>query len=161
MLWNKKGFQLSLNMIIMVILAFVFLGIAIMLIRNWGEMINKKIPEIIPPNQALWSPSEDNPVFFSPSELEIKRGNHNVLTLEIYNYATSGVKCTIGFKPGDKDVVKFIYSSANREIPVGEVGKWEIIVKAPKTTAPNVYLYTAKINCGEFSKDADLIINVK
>lgn len=161
---NKRGFELSLNMIIIVIIAFVFLGVVIALIRNWGGFIKDEIPKVFPPANALWQPTQDNPILFSPSQINVKRGENKVLTLQVYNYATNDVNCSINFNyVGEEadDVIKFRYSSANRDIPIGMVGEWSISISTPKTAMPNVYIYTSNINCGAFSKQSDLVIDVE
>jgi len=156
---NKKGFELSMNMIIIVIMAVVFLGVALGLIQNFGKIIKDEIPKIIDVTDALWKPTSENPVLISPSELSIERGKSKTLLLQVYNYASKDVKCNINFN--SEDEVDFVYSSVNRDIPMGMVGEWKVSINAPSNLASKSYIYTADIDCGEYSKQSDLIVIVE
>ncbi|MFH1916251.1 MAG: hypothetical protein ABIJ21_03225 [Nanoarchaeota archaeon] len=147
-------------MIVIVIIAIVFLGVAILLIRKWGILIGEEVPKIFPPENALWQPTAENPILFNPANIEVKRGENKIVTLQVYNYATADVTCTIGFTSSGGDPLEFKYSAANREIPVGMVGEWKINIKAPKTISPEVYIYTSDINCVDFTKQSDVVVTV-
>jgi hypothetical protein len=161
---NKRGFELSLNLIIIVIIAFVFLGAAILLIKNWMKILNDDVPKILPPADALWQPTSDRPVMFSPSTIEFKKGSSKTITLQVYNYVTKDVTCSLNFTyVGDKaaDSLQFVFSKANKAIPVDMVGEWKISIKASAKVAPDTYMYSANIDCGEFSRQSDLVITVQ
>lgn len=160
---NKKGVELALNMIILVTLGIVILVIGIVLLRKVGKSLGDEIPKIVDITNALWKPTIDNPFVISPSEITIKHGGNQVLTLQVYNYAEKDVLCNLGFDSGgqgDSNSIIFTYATTNTNIPMGMVGEWKINVNAPKTTAPNVYMYRLNINCEEFLKQSDIIITV-
>ena len=83
--------------------------------------------------------------------------------LQVYNYATKDVRCNINFDRvgGETDILKLTYSSANRDIPVGMVGEWKVNVNVQKTATSEAHIYTSNINCGEFSKQYDLVVTVQ
>ncbi|MBS1266995.1 MAG: hypothetical protein MAG795_00965 [Candidatus Woesearchaeota archaeon] len=161
MIKNKRGFQLSINMIIIVVIALVFLGVVIGLIMKSGKIIEDKIPELFGPDDALWKPDANNPVYLSPPNLELDRGENKKIDLQIFNYAASNVTCSINFDlDAEEEFVEFRYSKANRPIPVGMVGGWTIGVVAPKTTPSDLYIYTVNIECEEFSKQSDILVTI-
>lgn len=85
--------------------------------------------------------------------------------MRAYNlhYATKDVRCSINFDRvgGENGILKFTYSSANRDIPIGMIGEWKISINAPKTATPEANIYTSNINCVEFSKQSDLVVTVE
>lgn len=162
----KKGVELSLNTIIIAILAIVFLGIALAFIRNMGKQVEDLIPTIIPPGNALWPPTQDNPIFLVPKALDIDKNENKKISLEVYNYAAKDVNCDIKITPNDpatetNAAIKFLYAESNRPIDAGMVGHWDINVESGRASVPGTYLYTASANCGEFSKTVDLFVTVK
>jgi hypothetical protein len=160
---NKKGVELALNMIILVTLGIVILVIGIVLLRKVGQAVGDEIPKIVDITNALWKPTADNPFVISPSEMTIKHGGNRALTLQVYDYAEKDVLCNLGFDSvgqGDSSTIIFTYATTNTNIPVGMVGEWKINVNAPKTIAPDVYMYRLNIDCEEFSKQSDIIITV-
>ncbi|MBU0536337.1 MAG: hypothetical protein KKE20_05190 [Nanoarchaeota archaeon] len=151
-----------MNMIITVIIAIIFLGVAIGLILKWGGMIEEEIPKILPPGNALWSPSADNPVMISPSRVDLKRGGSKVISLEIYNHASSDVECNFEIKSSkDEPEIEFLYAQTNRPIEVGMVGHWDIHVEAGKRTELGAKMYLVNIDCAEFTRQVDLVLEVE
>ncbi len=159
---SKKGFELSLNMIIIAIIAFVFLGVAIKLIMNFAGGIEQEIPKIFPPDDAWWPATRDDPIKLIPSKIDMKVGDDRDVTLQIYNYETVDIECNINFiKDPDKADLNIVYSKTNRPIPVGMVGQWMINVASPKTKPTGVYLYRLDNDCGEFQHQMDYMIGLE
>ena len=44
---------------------------------------------------------------------------------------------------------------------MGMVGEWKVSINAPSNLASKSYIYTADIDCGEYSKQSDLIVIVE
>ncbi len=77
---NKKGgMQLSINMIIVIIIAFVFLGVAIYFIQ---DMFPEK-PDI-PTSCDIYPPNADDPICVK-SEIDLKRGKSKTIGFSFYN----------------------------------------------------------------------------
>ena len=76
---NKRGLQLSLNMIIIAILALVFLGIAITLVYKWMP----DIPDY-PGKCDLYPPKADQPVCV-PAMVTLARGDEVNLKVAFFN----------------------------------------------------------------------------
>lgn len=159
---SKKGIEMSLNMIVIVVIAIVFLGIAIALITSWGEKIDDEIPKLFTIGVVPYNPTEANPVLLTPQPLSVDQGEDALLELYVYNYADSDVECTISIIPATQEnPVTISHSTANRPIPVGMVGQWLLSVEVPRNAPTGAILYTSNINCGSFTQQEDLAIQVE
>jgi len=159
---SKKGVELGVNMIIITVIALLVLVVTVMLIQRMAGRVVEEIPRIMLPAEALWKPTVDDPLIIVPSEIVLAAGQSKALALQVYNYASGDAACTLAFtKVAGADDLNFIFSATNRDIPVDMVGEWKISLQTSKTTTPDAYMYTANINCQEFSKQEDIIVEIR
>lgn len=82
---NKKGsLALSINAIVVVVIAFVVLGLALTLTRTIFKEAGAKIPEAIAVTALEAEPTGENPITV-PETIEIKRSKTKSLSIGYYN----------------------------------------------------------------------------
>jgi hypothetical protein len=156
-MFNKKGFELSLNAIITIILAVAFLSIAIFLINKWFINIEFEIP-----NQCdIYPPTANNPICIS-SEIELKLGKTGKLKTAFYNTGQNDltssdipiIECSSDINGNTIDLRT---SSIGNNLQVSEYKDYSISLEVSKETKKGSY--PCKISLGEMSKQFTIIIN--
>jgi hypothetical protein len=142
---SKKGFELSINMIIVVILGFALLGVGLVIIGKLGN-----IPIDIPQTCDISPPTESSPVCIT-GNLEVTRGKEFVTTVGVYNDEnadfTAGVLPSITCSQDiDGNVLNIQTASAGSIVPVGETASYKVIIKIPKDAARSMYPCTFAIS---------------
>jgi len=135
---HKRGIQLSLNMIIIVILALVFLGTAIWLMQKWIPTVpdTPDVCEIYPPTSA-------SPVC-APNEIELSRGKDKQVPTAFYNDEDGDIAetilPTITCSPSTSgDTITPTAVSPGKLLTVGESADYLLIVKVPKDAPRGTY----------------------
>jgi hypothetical protein len=142
---DKSAMQLSLNMIVYVILALVFLGIAIGLIRAW---VPKTIP--IPDTCDYYPPTAQSPVC-ALKDVPITRGKIVKYTASFYNDEDADiadtVQPTITCNPDvDGNTLDLSIASTGADLPVGETEDYLLTIKAPKDAVRSTYPCILKLS---------------
>jgi len=153
---NKRGFQLSLNMIITVILALIFLGVAVAFVRN---MVPKEMP-IIPSACDIYPPTSEQPVCIS-KEIELKRGDEIQLRVAFFNdedaaipeSAIPTVTCSTSV---DGDVLDLKTSGTGAALEIGDATDYLVILKVPKD-APKA-LFPCNIKLSNTQKSFAIVV---
>jgi len=147
---KKKGMQLSLNMIIYVILALVFLGIAISLIWSWMP------DDITPPDMCeIYPPTAENKIC-APGEIDLKRNKETSLRVAFYNDEDNDIPAsvlpTINCNPDiDGNVLSLSLTSTGVSLPVGESSDYQLIMKVPKDATRSTYPCTIRLSATQES----------
>ncbi|MBT4540443.1 hypothetical protein HOC35_02930 [Candidatus Woesearchaeota archaeon] len=142
---NKKAFELSINMIIIVILAFAMLGVGMYIINQ----LRFDIPEL-PQACDINPPKSDAPICIE-SEIEIGRGKQVKLPIAFYNDENEDltgeilpeITCSPNIDGGELELKT---TAAGTSIPITEVGQYMIVVKVPKTSDRGTYPCILKIS---------------
>jgi hypothetical protein len=142
---NKRGFELSLNMIIIVILALVFLGLAI-------AFIVKLIPDvpIVPSQCKISPPTAESPVCIN-SDYEIARGKGVQLKTSFYNNEDADIPDTevpsiACGTTTDGAELSLGVTSIGSNLAVGEHREYLIVVKVPKDATRGTYPCNVKLS---------------
>jgi hypothetical protein len=143
---NKRGFELSLNMIITVVLALAFLGIALKIMY---DMLN--FPPIVFPTGCKISPPDASDPICVMEDYSIPRGSIAKLNVEIYNNEDNDIPAsvlpTISCSKGvDGSVLDIKPTTSGQDLSVGEIGKYLIIFAVPKKAARTVYPCTMALS---------------
>jgi len=135
---NKRGIQLSLQTIIYIILALVFLGVGISFIQKISP------PEIdIPTTCDIYPPTSESPVCVA-DELELKRGQTAKLSVAFYNDEDADIDVatlptiTCGTNT-DGQELGFSMSTNGVNLPIGESEDYLLIITIPKDAARGMY----------------------
>jgi hypothetical protein len=138
MMKNKRGFELSLNMIIMVILALVFLGVAIAFILNM-------VPEVpTPPSTCdIYPPNSRSPVCIN-NQYEISRSQTINMKVAFFNDEDADIAATVQpmitcGKNTDGTNLSFTANSIGKKLPVGEASDYVIVLSVPKDAVRGTY----------------------
>jgi hypothetical protein len=129
---NKKGMELSINSIVILIIAIITLGIILGFIYNWFN----RVPPIdfpkIPSN-----PDADDTIIFAPQD--IARNVETGLSIGFYNNEMVDVASTVKPVIRCEDIPEIIIKASGLNIVVGSTGTYEAVVKIPKNTPPGMY----------------------
>jgi hypothetical protein len=127
---NKRGMTISINMIIILIIAIVTLGLIL-------SFIYKMFPKDLPFPELTIEPTYDNPISFNPAS--IQRGKANKLTVGFYNNELEDITQDIAPVISCVDVESVDVSGAGMNVPVGSIGTYNILLEIPKNTPPGDY----------------------
>ncbi len=154
---NKKAMELSINTIIVIVLALLFLGLAIGLIYNWLGNVNIKIPR----QCEVYPPTQDNPICVM-DPLELSRNKEATLYFSVYNGGATDLGIedtpTIICSPSiDGNSIELLTSGSGTELAVGDYKDYTMVIKSSKEN--NAGSYPCRISVGDISKA--IIINLK
>lgn len=155
---NKKGLQLSLNMIIVIVISLVFLGIAISLITNWFH--NTDMPDV-PSQCEIYPPKAGSPVCVK-DEVSLSRGDTANLKVAFYNNEddtipaseSPNVNCQSNV---DNENLDLKATGSGQELPVGEYKDYNVIVKIPKDAPRGTFPCTLSLG----NTDESFVISVE
>jgi hypothetical protein len=146
---SKKGFELSLNMIITVILALVFLGAAIFFIQKYMNPVLPPIPSAC----EIYPPTSDDPVCVN-TEYTLERGKTTPIEVAFYNDEDadipSSMSPTITCGPNSEGKpLGIVVSSVGMTLPISESKDYIVSVKVPKDAARGTYICVLKLSSTE------------
>ncbi len=131
---SKKGLQLSLNMIVVVIISLVFLGLAMSLLFGWFDF---EMPTI--PSQCdMYPPTAGDPVCIM-SNIELSRGDEVALQVAFYNDEDEAIdssqipeiECNQNI---DGENLGFGTTSQGHELGIAEYRDYEVILRIDETS---------------------------
>lgn len=136
---------MSVNMIIVVILAFAFLGVGLYFIQ---KLVN--IPLDIPTQCEVNPPTADYPVCIQ-KELNLNRGKQYNIAVSFYNNEGEDVSSSVipeisCSESLEGDEMDLLSTSSGSSVPVGESGEYDLVVKIQKNTPKGMYPCTLKIS---------------
>jgi len=131
---NKKGVELSINMVIIMILAVLVLLVGIGLITGVMQKLIKTVENY--PTLEI-PPDIDNPISFLPATMN--RAIQNKMSIGFYNNEQADITT--------KTIPKMVCSGINNitvkalglNIPVGSSNTYAALVTIPKSAAPGQY----------------------
>jgi hypothetical protein len=143
---NKRGLQLSMNMIVTVILALIFLGVAI-------SFIYKFMPGPIPtvPNKCdIFPPNAESSVCVNEN-YEIGRGKTVQLDVSFYNNEDADIlatviptiTCSVNI---DGNTLALASSSSGQNLPIGEAKDYLVLAKVPKESIRGKYVCNLQLS---------------
>jgi hypothetical protein len=142
---NKKGFELSANMLVIIILAIAILGFGIFFIQ---KLFNIDIE--IPQKCDISPPTAASPVCIV-NEMKVKRASEVSTKISVYNDESQEIAATI--KPQiecsqnvDGQTLNLKLASAGIKIPVGEVGEYSVVIQIPKDAPKSTFPCTFSVS---------------
>jgi len=136
---NKRGMALSINTIIIVIIALVFLGIAITFVI--GMFDDLEIPDY--PTIDI-PPTADEPIKFNPSVIE--RGKDNKMTIAYYNNELAEIDSSVKPSINCEGIETITVTTSGLNIPIGEFKEYSALVNIPSNTPPGQYSCTLTLS---------------
>jgi hypothetical protein len=139
---NKKGFEISINMIVIVIIAVVTLFIALGFITG---VFQKLLPAI--PFPQVDAATASSPITFNPAVME--RGKKTGMSISFYNNELADVPSTVLPMMSCAEMSEIKISASGLNVKVGEAKKYEAIVTIPSNTPSGPYSCTLTISSTE------------
>ena len=148
---KKASLELSINSIVILILAITMLGLGLTFMRGLFKQISTKVSESVSANELTNPPTTDNPMTVAPSEITLRQGENSKVTLAFLNVVTSRpisdcVIDSIAFTGGVIVAANRQFSNAVLKMAKDQINTWTISVTAPGSTT-GVTLLTAKMLC--------------
>ena len=138
---NKKGFTVSITMIVVLILALVTLGVAIGFITGFLGQLTDSV-EGFPILEI--EPTADNPISFIPATVE--RGQQAKMSIGFYNDQVSEVSSDNVPQIVCNGIAQVDVVASGLTIPVGDTGDYSALVTVPSNTPSQKYSCTMTIS---------------
>lgn len=148
---DKKGFELSINMIVITILAIMALGVGLAFISTMGGKINDFAGKDWPSIDT--APTADKPLVFAPSTFT--RGADNKMSVAFYNNEEAEISSSILPEIICTDL-DLSLKSAGLTIPTGKSASYKLIVTLSKDAKAGSYACTLKISNSQESFFLDI-----
>ncbi|RJQ15530.1 hypothetical protein C4573_05215 [Candidatus Woesearchaeota archaeon] len=141
----KKGsLELSVNSIVILIIAIAVLGLIIGFVRSKFVDLNKQILAEIPDPS---NPSSGDEITVSPGRIVEQGGKPVGFKMKVYNKESEAVDVKPGVTCTD---IEIPFTANSQSIPPNGFQQYELVAKLPHA-APGIYL--CQITAGEFTKD--------
>ena len=128
---NKKGMTVSINAIVVLIIAIVTLVLILGFVNDWFRRVEIPFPEL------GIDPTADNPIIFTPKD--VARGHETPMSIGFYNNELAAISTDV--KPAffceglDPVTVKV----AGLNIEVGQHNTYKALVSVPDGTPSGTY----------------------
>lgn len=141
---DKKGFELSLNMIVILIIA----GITLILILGFVTGIMPRLFGIVDEWPLLdIEPTASDPITFIP--IEVSRGTTTRMSIGFYNNELEDVQDTVIPEISCTGIDDITVTASGLTVPIGESKTYSALVSVPKNTASQQYSCVIKISSTE------------
>lgn len=147
---SKKGsLNLSIEAIVIIVVAFVVLGLGLTLTRTIFKGAEQKLPEAFAVTQLEATPTAENPITISQS-IEIGRNSEKTMDVGFYNQDTNSAKAatfaiTSCLDKAKKSVTeKPEMASISQDVPANTAMGFSVIL-TEKGLAPGTYICTLAI----------------
>ena len=131
---DRKGVTLSINMIIILIIALLTLVVAVGFITGFMQDLMDKVEGF--PTLEI-EPTADEPITFLPATVE--RGKDNKFTIGFYNNEQSTVDETVKPDISCQGISSVTVNAAGAEVPVGSTYEYATLVSVPSDTPAGQY----------------------
>ena len=138
---NKKGFELSINMIVIIVLAGVLLVLAIVFISGAIRDATDNIKNWPVPTAT---PTIDDRIVYSSFDLQ--RGKQNKVTIKVYNNELDAIASDVKPVMTCSGIESVTIDSSGMQIAVGDIGEYNALVTIPSNTPPSSYSCTLTIS---------------
>ena len=158
---KKASLELSINSIVILILAITMLGLGLTFMRGLFKNISTKVSESVSANELVNPPTFDNPMTIAPGEITLRQNEDSRVTLAFQNIITSAQTSTCLIPSSGGVVIKpattttyyapqASYSSASLLMQKDQINTWVIAIATKYgtiTASTGVSLITVKIQC--------------
>lgn len=154
---NKKGaLELSINAIVILILAITMLGLGLTFIRGIFENLQTKVSEAVSASELINPPTRDNVLTAAPGDITFRKGEKGEVVLAFMNAETASTSryCKLSIvNTGGTNVANTIYSTKEVKMASEQINTWMLALSynTGVTTTPVTGLYTATMTCGDAS----------
>lgn len=136
---NKKAVELSMNMIVVIIVALVTLGLVLVFVNKLFDDV--EVPRFPVPEVTA---TADEPIVVVP--VEVERGKATGMSISFFNAEEADVTTSTIPSIECVGITDIEFSAGGLNIPVASENNYHVIVKAPKTAKVGVYPCTLTIS---------------
>ncbi len=156
---EKGSLNLSLNFLVILILAIAILGLALSFTRGVFSDMEAKVKVAVSSTELSNPPTKDNPITTTPFKVEVKQGENTEIIVAFMNIEPETLVYTLDVTNTEGDscqtagncVVPMQFSTADYSMRGGQINTWAMIfhpVRGDSPTQFGNYLYTANVICG-------------
>ena len=131
---NKKGFELSVSMIVILVIAIMTLLLALAFITGvWDDLTTgiKQWPTL------EMEPTVDNPLTFTP--VSVVRGKKTEMSIGFYNNELRDIPPTVLPAVQCIGLTGITLTASGMTLPVGQSDSYKALITVPKDTPPDQY----------------------
>ena len=173
---RKASLSLSMNALVILILAITILGLALGFVRGVFTKMEAKVKAAVSSTEISNPPTTDNPITVTPFKVEIKQGDVGEVVVAFMNVEpetstyylnitdTEGLSCKNCINCTKNCTVPMDYSTVAYSLKAGQINTWTVIfspVSGVSATPFGTYLYTANVRGPDelrFTKDVEVVI---
>jgi len=167
---KKASLSLTLNTIVMVIMAVVVIVLALVFIRGVFDKMGVKVTEAIDAHELVNPPTTDTPLTLTPPEQDLRQGRSGKITVAFLNTLNDVAYCQLSnTQTGAAIPPTLLYSTTCMKMIKDQINTWAVVVDAPKDATPDTNIFSISMNChstscsgaleGSFSHD--LVVRVR
>ena len=131
---NKKGsLELSVNAIVILILAITMLGLGLGFMKGMFGKVSQNVDTAIGQNQLTNPPSATNPFTLSSNQISLNRGGTQTITLAYYNEGMTDADFAPQYGCSSTNVTGTPTTFASRKVSPGGNVAWQLLLKASST----------------------------
>jgi len=128
---NKKGsLELSVNAIVVLILAITMLGLGLGFMKGMFGKVSQNVDTAIGQNQLANPPTVNNPFTLSSNQISLARGAAQTIILAYYNEGNGDVDFAPEYGCSSADVTGTPTAFASRKVSPGGNVAWQLLLKA-------------------------------
>ena len=138
---DKKGLSVSINMIVIIILAIMTLVVAIGFITGFFAEMFPRIPQ---PPELIEEPTPSKPITFGLRAIE--RGKSAPISIGFYNDEESTVSSDVVPVITCLNLDSLSVSALGLEVPIGDRTTYKPVLSVPRDTPRGIYSCTVTIS---------------
>jgi len=161
---KKASLSLSMNAIVVLILAITMLGLGLTFMRGLFKQATERVTEAVSAQELVNPPTVDNPLTAAPGDITIRSkdvGKVIVAFLSTYS-GTDECGLTIGATPAGTDVVDVSASTSDVDMQQDQINTWTLALtnKDPAVTGTGIYTATMGCTTSGYSYNKDIVVTV-
>ena len=159
---KKADLSLSINAIVILILAITMLGLGLTFMRGLFKQMESKVSEAVSASELSNPPTTDNVMTLAPSDITLRKDKTAEVIVAFLNTGPKrDCKLTSAFGAGIDAVSSVLVSSSSVSMETDQINTWLVSVKASATTE-GTEIETLKMECPINAEVArkDLLITV-
>jgi hypothetical protein len=147
---GKKGsLNLSMNAIVVLILAITMLGLGLTFMRGLFKQATERVTEAVSAQELVNPPTVDSPLTAAPGDITIRTKEVGKIIVAYLSQYSGVDDCTltIGDTPAGTNVVSIAASSSSVSMQQDQINTWTLAVTNKADPVIGTGIYTATMTC--------------
>src|SRR3989344_3329798 len=157
---NKKAdLSLSINAIVVLILAITMLGLGLTFMRGLFKQATEKVEAAVSAQELTNPPTIDNPLTVAPSELTLRKDKKDKITIAFLNTGAERI-CALSapiFGIGAASA-SLTYNMNGATMKTDQINTWTVGVSAGATAGTDLFTLTMTCMADKYTKDIVILV---